>query len=48
MVETYKLIPTLLHGFQFDFDKPDREWKFWRGWFQRQTDVLVKASPYSP
>lgn len=42
MTEMYKLLPTILRDFEFELlvDK----WEVWHGWFQNQSNVLVKAT----
>ncbi|KXS98944.1 hypothetical protein AC579_6731 [Pseudocercospora musae] len=42
-IEMFKLVPTLLMLFDFEFDRPDRTWKVHPGWFQRQSDVFMRV-----
>ncbi|KAK4554665.1 hypothetical protein LTR86_008167 [Recurvomyces mirabilis] len=43
MVEMYKLLPTLMQEYQFEFETPETEWKVWHGWFQHQRNVNVRV-----
>ncbi|EXJ86820.1 hypothetical protein A1O3_03774 [Capronia epimyces CBS 606.96] len=38
--EMYKLLPTILHDFEFEL-VGNKEWKTWQGWFHQQSDVNV-------
>ncbi|KAK3676072.1 hypothetical protein LTR78_004264 [Recurvomyces mirabilis] len=43
MVEMYKLLPTLLREYHFEFKTPETEWNVWHGWFQHQRNVNVRV-----
>ena len=41
MSEIYKLIPQLVRDFHFRLADPNKEWKTYNYWFNRQTDIWI-------
>lgn len=42
--EMYKLLPAILHKYDFQLAEKNKEWTVHREWFQQQKDVFVRAS----
>ncbi|KAL2422579.1 hypothetical protein ABEF91_004830 [Exophiala dermatitidis] len=45
--EMYKLLPTILHDFEFEL-VGNREWEVWRGWFHQPKNVNVRVTRRVP
>ncbi|EHY53724.1 hypothetical protein HRR83_003937 [Exophiala dermatitidis] len=45
--EMYKLLPTILHDFEFEL-VGNREWEVWRGWFHQPKNVNVRVTRRAP
>lgn len=42
LLEIYKVVPSLLRGFEVSFEEGGGEWKLWNSWFVRQLGFDVR------
>lgn len=42
LLEIYKVVPSLLRGFEVEFKEGGGEWKLWNSWFVRQLEFEVR------